>query len=136
MGLQYAFFNVYPDSATELEPGLAIRFTTDAPDPYTAVGDVTAPSYQANLKQNYPNPFNPETVIEFNLQETSAVSLEIYNIRGQKIRTLASETLNEGNHKFRWDGKDDNNNETGTGVYLYKLKTPTRTETKRMIMMK
>lgn len=136
MGLQYAFFNIYDPTATKIQPELAIRFTTDPPDPYTTVEDFDMPEMGIRLGQNYPNPFNPETVIEFSLEQPSETRLDIYNIRGQKIRTLVSDKLDAGNHTIVWDGKDDGNNDVGSGVYLYKLQTPNHYEARRMIMVK
>lgn len=135
-GIEYAFFNNYPRSATPIQEGLAIRFTTDPPDHYTSVTDVIKPSFAIDLKQNYPNPFNPDTVIEFSLSEPTLTTLEIYNVKGQKVRTLLNKELMSGRHQITWDGKDQYNTEVGSGIYLYKLITPSHIETKRMVLIK
>ena len=86
---------------------------------------------------NYPNPFNPETTIYFettNLHENSRI--EIYNLKGQKVKTLINDQLDEGSHHVVWDGKDDNENAVSSGVYFYKLQTGNFSETKKMILMK
>ena len=88
------------------------------------------------LGQNYPNPFNPYTIIEFGLPERSAVDLAVYNLLGQKIKTLINESLPANNYVFEWDGTNDNGVKVASGVYLYKLISDNYTETKKMIMLK
>ncbi|MDA3814581.1 MAG: lectin like domain-containing protein [Candidatus Cloacimonetes bacterium] len=90
-----------------------------------------------SLKGNYPNPFNPETTISFSVAQTSSlVNLEIYNLKGQRIRTLVNETLPTGNHSVVWDGTDENEKSVASGVYLYKMKMENYVSTKKMILMK
>ena len=88
------------------------------------------------LRQNYPNPFNPHTIIEFGIPEKSQVDLAVYNLLGQKIKTLISESLPANNYVFEWDGTNDNGAKVSSGVYLYKLISDNYTETKKMIMLK
>jgi Peptidase C10 family/FlgD Ig-like domain/Spi protease inhibitor len=88
------------------------------------------------LGQNYPNPFNPETNIAFSLAETGQTSLEIYNIKGQKVKTLTNGVLEEGEHILHWSGSDDNGKPVSSGIYFYKLKNGRYTSTKKMILMK
>ncbi|MCK4653794.1 MAG: SBBP repeat-containing protein [Candidatus Cloacimonetes bacterium] len=77
---------------------------------------------------NYPNPFNPSTTIEFLIQNDSNVDLTIYNIKGQKINTLAHNEFTKGSHSIIWNGDDENNNSVSSGVYLYKLNVNGKTE--------
>jgi len=72
------------------------------------------------LEQNYPNPFNPSTTIQYNLTNTSSVILEVYNILGQKVKTLVNTTQNAGVHSVVWDGTNDNNERISSGVYIYR----------------
>jgi len=97
------------------------------------------------LKQNYPNPFNPSTTIPFHisckLQDASRKSpihttLSIYNILGQKVRTLVDEEKLPGEYKVIWDGKDNSGKEVSSGIYFYQLKTGDYKETKRMLLVK
>ena len=93
------------------------------------------------LKGNYPNPFNPETTISFTLKgysdEQVDVSLEIYNLKGQKVKTLLNGKINPtGQHDVKWNGKDSNGNPLSSGVYFYKLITPDYTKTAKMVLMK
>jgi C1A family cysteine protease len=90
-----------------------------------------------SLNSNYPNPFNPETAIYFSVAQTSSfVSLEIYNLKGQKIKTLVNDVLSAGSHSIIWYGTDANEKSVASGVYLYKMKTGNYTSTKKMILMK
>ncbi len=86
--------------------------------------------------RNYPNPFNPETKIVFNLPESGRVKLEIFNIKGQKVKTLADSFFEKSAHSVIWKGKDDNNKSVASGVYFYKLITPSKSITKRMLLLK
>ncbi|MCK4654018.1 MAG: T9SS type A sorting domain-containing protein [Candidatus Cloacimonetes bacterium] len=88
--------------------------------------------------RNYPNPFNPTTTISFSVTQTSSfVTLEIYNIKGQKVKTLVNEVLPAGEHSVGWDGKDENNKPVSSGVYFYKLKVNDKTiDTKKCLLLK
>ncbi|NQV18847.1 MAG: T9SS type A sorting domain-containing protein [Armatimonadetes bacterium] len=90
------------------------------------------------LNGNYPNPFNPETTISFSLKELSHVSLEIYNIRGQKVKTLIDDELEAKYHAVVWNGRDDSDRAVSSGVYFYKFKTKSGdyTSYKKMLLMK
>ncbi|MCK5051832.1 MAG: T9SS type A sorting domain-containing protein, partial [Candidatus Cloacimonetes bacterium] len=87
---------------------------------------------------NYPNPFNPTTTISFNLttENTKLTEIKIYNIKGQKIKTLISAQLSAGQHSVIWDGKDSNDKQVGSGIYFYKMKTSNFQQTKKMILLK
>ncbi len=88
------------------------------------------------LSQNYPNPFNPETVINFNLIKDVEVSLNIYNIKGQKVKTLITGKLAKGSYPIIWKGKDDSGNSVSSGIYFYKLKAGDFEKTKKMLFLK
>ena len=88
------------------------------------------------LEGNYPNPFNPETTIAFSTKESGRVSLDIYNIKGQKVRTLLNDHRDAGSHKVVWDGKDDNGKSVASGVFFYRMKSGKYSSTKKMILMK
>jgi hypothetical protein len=84
----------------------------------------------------YPNPFNPATTIEFNLPEETEVSLNIYNIKGQKIRTLIDEQKPAGKHTSVWNGENNSRKLVSSGVYFYNLKAGTYEKTEKMILLK
>jgi len=85
---------------------------------------------------NYPNPFNPTTTIKFNLLESGEVKLIIYNIKGQKVKTLMDCYTSPGDFELIWDGKDDNNFPVGSGIYFYKLQTPSKSYIRKCILLK
>ena len=75
----------------------------------------------SRIVSNFPNPFNPTTTIEFSIQNNSKVELSIYNIKGQKIKTLTNNEFTKGPHSIVWNGDDESGKSMGSGVYLYKL---------------
>jgi hypothetical protein len=85
---------------------------------------------------NYPNPFNPETNIVFNLAHADNVSIEIYNIKGQKMMTLLDEFMEAGTHSVVWNGRDRNGRAVASGVYLTRLNTRQYTSTRKMLLLK
>ncbi len=78
---------------------------------------------------NFPNPFNPSTTIKFSIQNDSRIELSVFNIKGQKIRTLIQNELMKGNHSTIWNGNDDSENSVSSGIYLYKLNVNGKAET-------
>ena len=88
------------------------------------------------LHQNYPNPFNPSTTIKYFIKENSKVSLNIYNIKGQKVKQLINDQLASGEHSVVWNGTDDNGKSVSSGIYFYKFKAGSYSHTKKMILMK
>ncbi|MCP4567994.1 MAG: M28 family peptidase, partial [FCB group bacterium] len=90
------------------------------------------------LAQNYPNPFNPNTTIEFyNPQSTpTKVTLEIFNILGQKVITLLDGPASPGINSIDWDGLNGDGQSIATGIYFYRLQTETTSLTRRMILLK
>lgn len=88
------------------------------------------------LDQNYPNPFNPETVIRYQLSLSGEVKLDIYNLMGQKIKTLVSGKQSTDFHSVKWDGRNDAGIPVTSGVYIYRLKTNEGVQSKKMILMK
>jgi len=88
------------------------------------------------LSQNYPNPFNPITQIEYSLPSAQHVSIEIYNINGQRVRTLVDETMGPGSHIVQWDATDDHGSQVASGVYLYRFSAGEVTQTKKMSFVK
>ncbi len=77
----------------------------------------------SRLIGNYPNPFNPETTISFSLttENSENISLIVYNIKGQKVKTLADNEFDAGTHQVVWNGKDENNQPVASGIYFYQL---------------
>lgn len=92
--------------------------------------------YINELKNAYPNPFNPTTTIVFSLKEKAFTSLDIYNVKGQKVKTLVNGITDKGLHKIVWDGRNDLGRKTGSGIYFYKLNTKNYTKIKKVILLK
>ncbi len=88
------------------------------------------------LKGNFPNPFNPETTISYSVKDASAVTLCIYNAKGQLVRTLVNEAKSAGNHSAVWNGLDENGRTVSSGVYYYKMNAGKYSSTRKMILMK
>ena len=90
-----------------------------------------------NLSQNYPNPFNPATTIGFDIVRLSKVSLEIYNILGQRITTLINHRIYDtGSHEIIWDGTNDSGMAVSSGLYFYLIRTENFAKSKKMILIR
>lgn len=88
------------------------------------------------LKANYPNPFNPSTTIAFSLAEAAPVNLSIYNLRGQKVKSLRHSVVPAGEHSLTWNGDDDAGRQVSSGIYLIKLHTGKQSFTRKAMLMK
>lgn len=85
---------------------------------------------------NYPNPFNPETTITYAIPKTGQVNIEIYNLKGQKVKTLINQKIEAGTHRVVWNGKDQDGKSVSSGVYFFKVKTEEDAQVKKMLLMK
>ena len=88
------------------------------------------------LSQNYPNPFNPLTQLNFTIPKAEKVTLEIFNINGQKVKTLVDGFMEAGEHTVGWDATDDAGGRVASGMYLYKLTAGGFTASKKMTLLK
>jgi len=109
--------------------------------PVKGITDGPALPDKFELYQNRPNPFNPTTTIDFyitgsNNGQAQQVTLEIYNIVGQKVNTLMNQPLSPGQYSVQWDGTDNNGRRTASGVYLYRLRVDSDSQTKKMVLLK
>ncbi|MCD4650378.1 MAG: T9SS type A sorting domain-containing protein [Candidatus Cloacimonetes bacterium] len=86
--------------------------------------------------KNYPNPFNPTTKISFDLPLDSDVELAVYNVKGQLVKTIASDYLEAGTHTFTWNGKNNAGKQAASGVYFSRLKAGESVKTNKMLMLK
>lgn len=93
-------------------------------------------SFASLTASNFPNPFNPETVIAYQIPESGDVSLIIYNVLGQKVRSLVSAYQVAGAYQVRWDGRNNNGQAVASGRYVYYLKTVQGEITGRMVLLK
>ena len=88
------------------------------------------------LKGNYPNPFNPITKIEFDVAKEGQLKIDVYNIRGQRVRSLVDDFYASGKYQVEWNGKDDNERDVASGVYFYRMQVGDFSSTRRMVLMK
>ena len=106
--------------------------------PATSIGSVNGGIPTTfELQANYPNPFNPSTTIQFGVPRNADVALVIYNVLGQRIRTLVDhEQRSAGRYSVVWDGRDDGGSSVGSGMYFYRLETGQVALVKKMLMLK
>ncbi len=83
------------------------------------------------LAQNYPNPFNPVTQIQYSLEQSSNVTLRVFDILGREVATLINENQNAGRHVVDFNASD-----FASGIYLYRLEAGSFVQVKKMILMK
>lgn len=88
------------------------------------------------LSPNYPNPFNPSTAIGYEIPEAGRVTLTIYNVLGQEVRSLVDVHQEAGSHTVMWDSKDNGGHYLNSGVYFYTLKAGDFTQTRKMVLMR
>ena len=88
------------------------------------------------ISSNYPNPFNPTTTIRFSLPDDGDVELSIFNVKGQKVKQLASEEMTAGQHSVVWNGTDGNNKSVASGIYFYKISTGKQKQISKMLLLK
>jgi hypothetical protein len=120
------------DVVVNLDQSTTVNFVlkqTDADDPLI-------PVVATALNGNYPNPFNPETTISYSIKEPGKVRLEVYNIKGQLVRTLVDEDQATGHYKLVFNARDDGGRSLASGVYLLRMVAPGYQKSSRMILMK
>jgi hypothetical protein len=112
-------------------------------DILTYLGTLADRSTSANsvpvdrLEQNYPNPFNPTTTIAFSIKQRARVKIGVYNVAGERVRTLLDETRPAGSYTdVRWDGTDAAGAPVASGVYFYKLAGGDFSQTRKMVLLK
>ncbi|MCK4829864.1 T9SS type A sorting domain-containing protein, partial [bacterium] len=104
------------------------EFTGEDPDPIIPMANI--------LGANYPNPFNPNTTIQFGLKKEGKVRIALYNIRGQKVKTLVNDIMPAGYHQVIWNGKNENNRTVSSGVYFYMMESENYTKIRKAILLK
>ena len=121
---------------TSNDPNLSAQQITLHVDTSTANEDPVQIPEITSLQGNFPNPFNPETTIRFGLKEAGKIKLDIYNTKGQHIRTLVNDDLKAGYHNTVWNGTDDNGKPVSSGMYLYRMQATGVNQTRKMMLMK
>lgn len=131
--LVFAYSTYLPQdfaSAQVFVQKVRLDITTDVEE------DVPPLPSEFTLEQNYPNPFNPSTTIAFSLPTKSTVTLEVFNILGQRVKILHSGNLSAGRHAVIWDGKNSSRSDVSSGIYIYKLTTGEFVQSRKMILLK
>ena len=88
------------------------------------------------LGNNYPNPFNPSTTIEYAVPQSGNVTIDIYNLVGQRIKTLVDDAFSAGRYKTVWDGKDNAGVNVSSGIYFYSISSGNVSIVKKMVLIK
>ncbi len=102
----------------------------------TGIDEQSQPSMAQNLALSaYPNPFNQQMKLNFILPETSDIKLSIHNLKGQKVRELASGKLSKGHHGIFWDGTDINGRRVASGVYFARLEHAGKSKIRKMLLL-
>lgn len=124
----------FPPARVEHLRDILIWLINVIPEP-TGIPTVTARNFLENAA---PNPFNPTTNIRFGVKERGQVTLKIYNVAGQLVRTLVNEVKAPRPEGFEvtWDGRNNSGTAVSSGVYFYKLSTSNFTQTKKMVLLK
>jgi len=100
----------------------------------SALDDPHGPQLSLDLFPNYPNPFNPHTSIAFSLPEAQAISLKIYNSKGQLLNCLIDQEYPAGKHSISWDGRDARGHKVSSGIYFYRLQTGAKSLVRKMVL--
>jgi len=88
------------------------------------------------ILSNYPNPFNPNTTITFDLQAKGRISLKVYNLKGELVKSLSEGLYGAGKHSIAWNGRDNNNKPAASGLYFYSIKAGNKVSTHKMMLLK
>ncbi|MCX6272733.1 MAG: C25 family cysteine peptidase [Bacteroidetes bacterium] len=136
VGLQYVYNDTYDTTAASLKNAFAIKFTTKPPFVLLNTNEVNPIPINYCLGQNYPNPFTSTTTISITLLEAGNVSLKVYNIRGELVRTLLNGEKPSGKYTLEWDGSGESGTHLSPGMYFYRLQNQNITESKKMFILK
>ncbi len=115
--------------------GIKNPVITGTTSPVTSVENTQVPK-SFNVSQNYPNPFNPTTEIQYAIPHAANVSIKIYNMLGQDVKTLVSGEKAAGTYSVQWNGDNDFGAKVSSGAYIYRITAGNNIVTKKMIMMK
>ncbi|MEJ2629447.1 MAG: T9SS type A sorting domain-containing protein, partial [bacterium] len=99
--------------------------------PVLSVRDLPGVPKVYSLSQNYPNPFNPETMIRFSIPEQGLVTLKVYNVLGEEVKTLIDKEMTSGSYEVDFNGTN-----LSSGIYLYTITAGNYVATKKMILLK
>jgi len=129
-GGEYTYYvtAVYPQGVEVASVAVTVQVLSEA-------GEVIEP-VATLLAGNYPNPFNPETVVRFSVARAGAVVVDIYNVKGQKVRSLVNGVYEAGVHSVVWNGLSDDGRSVGSGVYFYRMVAGEYSGVRKMVLIK
>ncbi|MCK9164898.1 MAG: choice-of-anchor D domain-containing protein [Candidatus Cloacimonas sp.] len=127
----YWLESVSLNGASDFYGPLTVTIGDPTQEPLPPVVPMVTKLYNA-----FPNPFNPNTNIRYSLKEAGKVNIEIYNMKGQRIKAYHQEHNAPGYYQVSWDGRDENGRVVSSGIYLYRLTTGKYTAAKKMILAK
>ena len=127
---------VYTPQLDSLELPVCFKVDTAASGVREIHGSEDTRPSEFSLSRNYPNPFNPITNIEFSLSKAAHVKIDIFNIVGQRVRTLVDEEMKSGRYVADWDGKDEQGNSVSSGIYFYRMQADDFSDMKKMLLVK
>ena len=110
-----------------------LRFNTAD---YVSINAHAFTPHQNSLSQNYPNPFNPSTTLNYVLEHSGPVRLDIFDVRGRHVQTLVSAEQIAGQHTSIWSGIDTNGQQVATGVYFARLQAGNYAQTIKMVLLR
>jgi hypothetical protein len=116
-------FSVILGGLFQAFPGATLGIKTETPMDFTVL-------------QNYPNPFNTTTEIRYGLPNCEHVTIVVYNLFGQKIRTLLAQNQHAGYHTVAWDGRNETGQKVSSGIFFYKIETDKYSTIRKMMLMK
>ena len=132
VGLEYTFANLYPPSCPPLHAGLAIKFTTDPPDPYLEANEPAAPlPDRMALLPGYPNPFNSQAVFPLELSNRERVQISVFNVMGQKVVDLRDEVMDPGRYRVSWDAQG-----LPSGIYFVTMNAGSAHQIQKIVLLK
>ena len=122
-------------SDNEFSPGQTINGENSI---QTGVADNTSNGLPRDFKleQNYPNPFNPTTTIGFDVPKSSNISIKVYNIQGQEIRSLVNKNYSPGRYEISWNARTNSGQLVPSGIYFYKIEADGFSAKQKMILLK
>ncbi len=115
--------------------GYDLACTPGAENEVVANNPNTVPEIEAVTLNNYPNPFNPETTVCFTVPQQTNAELVVFNIRGQKVKTLFHGNAEQGENNVVWNGTDESGKNVSSGIYYCRLTTSNQTSIRKMVLM-
>ncbi|MBK6767133.1 MAG: T9SS type A sorting domain-containing protein [bacterium] len=135
-GATYYFDETAAPTSAPLANGRAIRLSTAPPTIIASAPEPLELPTEISLMQNYPNPFNPETTIEFTLPNRSNLTLEVFDVLGRNVATLAQGYFESGLHSVHWNGRNSAGISVPSGIYFCRLSALSSVQTRRMLLMR